>query len=85
MPNAGQTWTRCDIASGLHKTGRHLISKPPKGIHHALYRGRRSGHSLAARSGHDLVTTYTIAGFIHILLVIAIVVTAIRLISGRSQ
>ena len=31
-----------------------------------------------------LVTGYTLGGFIHILLVIAVVVILIRLISGRS-
>ena len=31
-----------------------------------------------------LVTSYTLGGFIHILLVIAIVVILIRLISGRK-
>jgi hypothetical protein len=31
-----------------------------------------------------LVTSYTLGGFIHILLVIAIVVILIRVISGRS-
>lgn len=31
-----------------------------------------------------LVTSYTIGGFIHILLVVAIVMILIRLISGRS-
>jgi hypothetical protein len=31
-----------------------------------------------------LVTSYTIGGFIHILLVIAIVVVLIRVISGRK-
>ena len=31
-----------------------------------------------------LVTAYTLGGFIHILLVIAIVVVLIRVISGRS-
>ena len=31
-----------------------------------------------------LVTSYTIGGFIHILLVIAIIVVLLRLISGRS-
>lgn len=31
-----------------------------------------------------LVTSYTIGGFIHILLVIAIVVILLRLISGRK-
>ena len=31
-----------------------------------------------------LVTSYTLGGFIHILLVIAIVVVLLRVISGRS-
>jgi len=31
-----------------------------------------------------LVTSYTIGGFIHVLLVIAIIVVLVRLISGRS-
>jgi len=31
-----------------------------------------------------LVTSYTIGGFIHILIVVAIVMVLIRLISGRS-
>ncbi|RTZ44585.1 lmo0937 family membrane protein [Candidimonas sp. SYP-B2681] len=31
-----------------------------------------------------LVTSYTIGGFIHILLVIAIIVILVRLISGRA-
>lgn len=31
-----------------------------------------------------LVTSYTLGGFIHILLVIAIVVVLLRIISGRS-
>jgi len=31
-----------------------------------------------------LVTSYTMGGFIHVLLVIAIVVVLIRVISGRS-
>ena len=31
-----------------------------------------------------LVTSYTIGGFIHVLLVIAIVVVLLRVISGRS-
>ena len=31
-----------------------------------------------------LVTSYTIGGFIHILLVIAIVVVLVRIISGRK-
>lgn len=31
-----------------------------------------------------LVTSYTIGGFIHILLVIAIVVVLVRIISGRT-
>ena len=31
-----------------------------------------------------LVTSYTLGGFIHILLVIAIVMVLLRLISGRS-
>ena len=31
-----------------------------------------------------LVTSYTIGGFIHILLVIAIVVVLLRIISGRN-
>ncbi len=31
-----------------------------------------------------LVTSYTIGGFIHILLVIAIVMVLVRLITGRS-
>jgi hypothetical protein len=31
-----------------------------------------------------LVTSYTMGGFIHILLVIAIVVVLVRVISGRS-
>ena len=31
-----------------------------------------------------LVTTYTLGGFIHILLVIAIVVVLLRVISGRK-
>lgn len=31
-----------------------------------------------------LVTSYTIGGFIHVLLVIAIVVILLRVISGRS-
>ena len=31
-----------------------------------------------------LVTSYTIGGFIHILLVVAIVVVLIRIISGRG-
>lgn len=31
-----------------------------------------------------LVTSYTVGGFIHILLVIAVIVILIRLISGRS-
>ncbi len=31
-----------------------------------------------------LVTAYTLGGFIHILLVIAVVVVLIRVISGRS-
>ena len=32
-----------------------------------------------------LVTSYTIGGFIHILLVIAIVIILIRVISGRNS
>ena len=32
-----------------------------------------------------LVTSYTLGGFIHILLVIAIVVVLLRVISGRSS
>lgn len=32
-----------------------------------------------------LVSSYTIGGFIHILLVVAIVMVLLRLISGRSQ
>jgi len=31
-----------------------------------------------------MVTTYTMGGFIHILLVIAVVVVLLRVISGRS-
>jgi hypothetical protein len=31
-----------------------------------------------------LVTSYTLGGFIHVLLVIAIVVVLLRIISGRS-
>lgn len=31
-----------------------------------------------------LVTSYTIGGFIHILLIVAIVMVLLRLISGRS-
>ena len=31
-----------------------------------------------------LVTTYTMGGFIHVLLVIALVVVLLRVISGRS-
>jgi hypothetical protein len=31
-----------------------------------------------------LVTSYTMGGFIHILLVIAIIVVALRIISGRK-
>jgi len=31
-----------------------------------------------------LVTSYTIGGFIHILIVVAIIMVLIRLISGRS-
>jgi hypothetical protein len=31
-----------------------------------------------------LVTTYTMGGFIHVLLVIAIIVVLVRVISGRS-
>ncbi|UVW30131.1 lmo0937 family membrane protein [Massilia sp. H6] len=31
-----------------------------------------------------LVTSYTIGGFIHILLVVAVVMILVRLISGRS-
>ena len=31
-----------------------------------------------------LVTSYTIGGFIHILIVVAIVMVLVRLISGRS-
>lgn len=31
-----------------------------------------------------LVTSYTIGGFIHVLLVIAIILVLLRLISGRS-
>ena len=31
-----------------------------------------------------LVTSYTMGGFIHVLLVIAVVVVLLRLISGRS-
>ncbi len=31
-----------------------------------------------------LVTSYTIGGFIHILLVVAVVMVLLRLISGRS-
>ncbi|MEI7613501.1 MAG: lmo0937 family membrane protein [Betaproteobacteria bacterium] len=31
-----------------------------------------------------LVTSYTLGGFIHILLVIAVVVVLLRIISGRS-
>ncbi len=31
-----------------------------------------------------MVTTYTMGGFIHILLVIAVVVVLLRIISGRS-
>lgn len=31
-----------------------------------------------------LVTSYTIGGFIHILIVVAIVLVLVRLISGRS-
>jgi hypothetical protein len=31
-----------------------------------------------------LVTSYTVGGFIHVLLVIAIVVVLLRVISGRS-
>ena len=31
-----------------------------------------------------LVTSYTIGGFIHVLLVIAVVVVLLRVISGRS-
>jgi hypothetical protein len=32
-----------------------------------------------------LVTSYTVGGFIHILLVVAIVMILVRLISGRSS
>lgn len=32
-----------------------------------------------------LVTSYTLGGFIHILLVVAIVVVLVRLIQGRSS
>lgn len=31
-----------------------------------------------------LVTSYTVGGFIHVLLVIAIIVVLVRVISGRS-
>jgi len=31
-----------------------------------------------------LVTSYTVGGFIHILIVIAIIIVLVRLISGRS-
>ena len=31
-----------------------------------------------------MVTTYTLGGFIHILLVIAVIVVLLRIISGRS-
>lgn len=31
-----------------------------------------------------LVTSYTIGGFIHVLLVIAVVIVLLRIISGRS-
>ena len=34
--------------------------------------------------GLGLVTSYTMGGFIHILLVLAVVVVVIRLIQGRS-
>lgn len=34
--------------------------------------------------GLGLVTSYTMGGFIHILLVVAVVVVLIRLIRGRS-
>lgn len=31
-----------------------------------------------------LVTSYTVGGFIHILIVVAIIIVLVRLISGRS-
>ncbi len=34
--------------------------------------------------GLGMVTSYTLGGFIHILLVIAVVVVVVRLIKGRS-
>jgi len=34
--------------------------------------------------GFGLVTSYTLGGFIHVLLIVAIVTVAIRLIQGRK-
>ena len=34
--------------------------------------------------GLGLVTSYTLGGFIHILLIVAVVTVAIRMIQGRS-
>jgi uncharacterized protein DUF5670 len=38
---------------------------------------------LVALWGLGLVTSYTLGGFIHVLLIVAIVTVAIRLIQGR--
>ena len=51
-----------------------------EGNHHTVYDRRDPHRALAA----GLVTSYTMGGFIHILLVVAIIAVLLRVINGRT-
>jgi len=59
---------------------KSTTERSKKENYHALYDRRCSGHFWLL----GLVTSSTMGGFIHVLLVIAIVVVLLRVISGRK-
>jgi Family of unknown function (DUF5670) len=64
------------------------VNNHVKGVTHTHHDPGRADRPLAARNGQlwllGMVSSYTLGGFIHILLVVAVAVFLIRLIQGRG-